>query len=89
MQSLTCWLTLEFHGFVKDVLVLLDRPKSRLHICLACRGVKETSEAFSLGLRIYFEAVLKHLATIKRRPHPLKILSLFFTLFKALFINLT
>jgi hypothetical protein len=47
------------------------------------------SKAFSSGLRIYFRAVLKYLVIIKRQSHPLKILSSFFTLFKALFINLT
>jgi hypothetical protein len=51
--------------------------------------VEEIGEAFSLGLRIHFRAVLKHSATIKRRPHLLKILSPFFTLSKALFIDLT
>jgi hypothetical protein len=51
--------------------------------------MEEAGEAFSLGLRIYFEAVLKYLATIKKRPYPFKILSSFFILFKALFTNLT
>jgi hypothetical protein len=51
--------------------------------------VKEIGEAFSSGLYVHFGAVLKHSATIKRRLHPLEILSPFFTLSKALFIDLT
>jgi hypothetical protein len=51
--------------------------------------MEKADKAFSLGLYIYFRAVLKHLATIKRRPHPLEILSFSFTLFKALFTDLT